>query len=54
MSNPASNQEMKMSEQTKICAIDKRARALAQWLDAQAARDSNDDEAAWRLKPCRR
>jgi hypothetical protein len=33
-------------------AVDKRARTLAQWLDAQAARDSNGDEAAWRLKPC--
>lgn len=27
-------------------AVDKRARALAQWLDAQAARDSNGDEVA--------
>ena len=34
-------------------AIDQRARVLAQWLDAHAARDSNGDEAAWRLKPCR-
>lgn len=25
---------------------------LAVWLEAQAARDSNGDEAAWRLKPC--
>jgi hypothetical protein len=33
-------------------AVDRRARALAQWLDAQAARDSNGDETAWRLKPC--
>jgi hypothetical protein len=33
-------------------AVDKRARALAQWLDAQAARDSKGDKAAWRLKPC--
>jgi len=33
-------------------AVDKRARALAQWLDEQAARDSNGDKAAWRLKPC--
>ena len=33
-------------------AVDKRARALAQWLDEQAARDSNGDKAAWRLRPC--
>jgi hypothetical protein len=33
-------------------AVDQRARALAEWLDVQAARDSNGDEAAWRLKPC--
>ena len=33
-------------------AVDQRARVLANWLDAQAARDSNGDEAAWRLKPC--
>ena len=33
-------------------AIDQRKRALAEWLDAQAARDSNGDETAWRLKPC--
>jgi hypothetical protein len=25
---------------------------LSEWLDAQAARDSNGDETAWRLKPC--
>jgi hypothetical protein len=28
------------------------ARVLAERLDAQAARDSNGDKAAWRLKPC--
>jgi hypothetical protein len=28
------------------------ARVLAEWLDAQAARDSNGDKAGWRLKPC--
>src|SRR6266851_2909372 len=33
-------------------AVDQRARMLAEWLDAQAARDSNGDGAAWRLKPC--
>ena len=33
-------------------AVDQRARVLAQWLDAQAARDSNGDDGAWRLKPC--
>jgi hypothetical protein len=33
-------------------AVDQRARALAEWLDAQAARDSNGDDAAWLLKPC--
>jgi hypothetical protein len=33
-------------------ALDQRARVLAEWLDAQAARDSNGDEAVWRLKPC--
>ena len=33
-------------------AVDQRARVLAQWLDAQAARDSNGDDEAWRLKPC--
>jgi hypothetical protein len=33
-------------------AVDQRARVLAEWLDAQAARDSNGDGAAWRLKPC--
>lgn len=33
-------------------AIDQRKRALAEWLDAQAARDSSGDETAWRLKPC--
>jgi hypothetical protein len=33
-------------------AVDQRARVLAEWLDAQAAQDSNGDEAAWRLKPC--
>ena len=33
-------------------AVDQRARVLAEWLDAQAARDSNGDDEAWRLKPC--
>ena len=33
-------------------AVDQRARVLAQWLDTQAARDSNGDDKAWRLKPC--
>lgn len=33
-------------------SVDQRARALAEWLDAQAARDSNGDDGAWRLKPC--
>src|SRR5216684_3795115 len=33
-------------------AVDQRVRVLAAWLDAQAARDSNGDDAAWRLKPC--
>jgi len=33
-------------------AVDQRARVLAEWLDAQAARDSNGDDGAWRLKPC--
>jgi hypothetical protein len=33
-------------------AVDQRARALAEWLDAQTARDSNGDKAAWLLKPC--
>jgi hypothetical protein len=33
-------------------AVDQRARVLAEWLEAQAARDSNGDDGAWRLKPC--
>lgn len=33
-------------------AIDQRKRALAEWLDAQTARDSNGDETAWRVQPC--
>ena len=33
-------------------AVDQRARVLAEWLDAQAARGSNGDDGAWRLKPC--
>lgn len=33
-------------------AVDQRKRMLAEWLHAQAARDSNNDETAWRLKPC--
>lgn len=33
-------------------AVDQRKRALADWLDAQTARDSNGHETAWRLKPC--
>jgi hypothetical protein len=33
-------------------AVDQRARMLAEWLDALAARDSNGNGAARRLKPC--
>ncbi|KJC52994.1 hypothetical protein UP09_01280 [Bradyrhizobium sp. LTSP885] len=33
-------------------AVDQRKRVLADWLHAQAARDSSDGERAWRLKPC--
>ena len=33
-------------------AVDQRAHVLAEWLKAQAARDSNRDDGAWRLKPC--
>nr|WP_235884491.1 autoinducer binding domain-containing protein [Bradyrhizobium frederickii] len=33
-------------------AVDQRKRALAEWLDAQTARDSNGHETAWLLKPC--
>jgi hypothetical protein len=33
-------------------AVDQRKRVLAERLDAQAARDCNGDETAWRLKPC--
>jgi hypothetical protein len=33
-------------------AVDQRARLLAEWLEGQAARDSNCDDGAWRLKPC--
>jgi hypothetical protein len=33
-------------------ALDQRARVLAEWVGAQAARDSNGDDGAWRLKPC--
>jgi len=33
-------------------AVDQRARVLGEWLDAQASRDSNSDDGAWRLKPC--
>jgi hypothetical protein len=33
-------------------AVDQRARVLAEWLYAQAARGSNGDDGAWRLKPC--
>jgi hypothetical protein len=32
--------------------IDGRSRALADWMAAQAMRDCNGDESAWRLKPC--
>lgn len=32
--------------------VDGRNRALAGWMAAQASRDSNGDESAWRLKPC--
>ena len=32
--------------------VDGRNRALAEWMVAQASRDSNGDESAWRLKPC--
>jgi hypothetical protein len=31
--------------------VDGRNRALAEWMAAQANRDSNGDEAVWRLKP---
>ena len=40
------------SKARRARAVDQRARALAEWLDARAARDSNGDDAAWRLKPC--
>jgi hypothetical protein len=33
-------------------AVDQRAHVLAEWLYAQAARGSNGDDGAWRLKPC--
>jgi hypothetical protein len=33
-------------------AVDQRKRTLAEWLEAQTARDSNGHETAWRLKPC--
>jgi hypothetical protein len=33
-------------------AVDQRKRTLAEWLDAQTARDSNGHATAWRLKPC--
>ncbi|MCJ9700030.1 hypothetical protein [Bradyrhizobium sp. SHOUNA76] len=33
-------------------AVDQRKRALAEWLDAQIARDSNGDETACHVKPC--
>jgi hypothetical protein len=33
-------------------SVDQRKRALAEWLDAQTARDSNGHETAWRLTPC--
>ncbi|MEH2540691.1 MULTISPECIES: hypothetical protein [unclassified Bradyrhizobium] len=33
-------------------AVDQRARVVAEWLEAQAARDSNGANEAWRLKPC--
>jgi hypothetical protein len=33
-------------------AVDQRTRVLAEWLDAQVARDGNGDDAAWLLKPC--
>jgi len=32
--------------------VDGRNRALAEWMVAQASRDSNGDKSAWRLKPC--
>lgn len=32
-------------------AVDQRARVLAEWLDAQAMRDSKSDDTAWFLKP---
>jgi hypothetical protein len=33
-------------------AVDQHKRALAEWLDAQTACDSNGHETAWRLKLC--
>jgi len=40
------------SKAQRARTVDQRARVLAEWLDAQAARDSNGDKAGWRLKPC--
>jgi hypothetical protein len=37
---------------TRARMIDGRSRALADWMAAQAMRDCNSDESAWRLKPC--
>lgn len=41
-----------ISEAQRARAVDQRKRALAEWLDAQTARDSNGDETAWHVKPC--
>jgi hypothetical protein len=40
------------SKAQRARAVDQRARVLAEWLDAQATRDSNGDDGAWRLRPC--
>jgi hypothetical protein len=40
------------SKAQRARTVDQRARVLAEWLDAQAARESNGDKAGWRLKPC--
>ena len=47
--------EASLKIEADICGLvrpnDQRKRVLSEWLDAQAARDSNGDETAWRLKP---
>lgn len=37
---------------TRARMLDGRARAVAEWMEAQAARDSNGEAGAWRLPPC--